>query len=393
MQPALSVVGSLRQRSSQLLPLLSSKRFFSGQAQNDQSLLGKALSMHEDEQTPSSPMQNIRKVERAVGGMWNPLGLKPHMAQSLATFDFQRRNYSSPVPATKQEAQPPAPISTKVDVVSFPDQCLTPAQAYDTIVNTGAYKVNSPVWKTLFMGCIAGFYVSFGGLFACQVGGQIPAIAAANPGVAKLMFAGVFPLGLLLCALCGSELFTGNTAYMTAGLYEGKVKVKDLLKNWSLSYTGNFIGSLFMVGLVTASGVMAYNALPVTVATYKCSLGLMEAFSRGIICNWMVCAAVWLAFCSRSVAGKILAMWPPIVGFILMGGEHCVANMFFVPMAMSLGADISWEQFVMNNLVPVTAGNILGGALFMASTYSVVYGSLGKKIQKSIDEATKNKDL
>ncbi|GFR41208.1 hypothetical protein Agub_g1878 [Astrephomene gubernaculifera] len=387
---AAPMLAPLRQRSSKLACLLSSKRFFSAQPQNDQFLAGKALSGREEEQESQSPAQTRATIEQTLQSRtFAPFGLTSAAKPSTSPFDMQTRQFSAPVPAAAKEAAPPAPVNTKVEIVSAPPATLNPAQVYDAIVNIGAYKVDAPAWKTFILGCAAGFYVSFGGTFACQVAGQIPAIAAANPGVQKLMFAGVFPLGLLLVMMCGSELFTGNTAYMTAAIYEGKAKINHLIKNWTLSYAGNLAGSLFVVALLSASGVLAYNAMPATLATFKCGLPLMEAFTRGIICNWMVCAAVWVAMCSNTLAGRIMGMWPPIMGFILMGGEHSVANMFFIPMGMALGAPITWDQFVFNNLLPVTAGNIVGGAFFMATTYSMAFGGLGKKFQKKIDAVTK----
>ena len=167
--------------------------------------------------------------------------------------------------------------------------------------------------------------------------------------------------------------------FMTLGVLDGSASVGGLAKNWVLSWVFNFVGALFvafvlayMGGLFPAESAFATKAT--AVATAKVGLAWDQAFIRAIGCNWLVCLAVWLANASDDIIGKIVGIWFPIMAFVTIGFEHSVANMFFIPLGMFLGAKgVTWSTMIMNNLIPVTLGNIVGGAIFVACIYWYTY--------------------
>jgi len=270
----------------------------------------------------------------------------------------------------------PAPIYVQA---SGMEEVLSPADAYAAQVKDGVKKGNTPALKTFIKGLYAGAYIGFGGFLGLAVVNACPGIAAANPGLAKLLFAAIFPCGLYMTIMTGVDLFTGNTMKMPAAVIEKKVTMGQLWHNWFWSYSGNFVGSLALVAAVAASGVLAGSALPIKTALYKSSLTWSQAFIRAILANWLVCVAVWCAGAATSLPGKILGLWPPICAFVAIGLEHSVANMFLIPMGIALGADITFNHFLTANLIPVTLGNIVGGMVFMGFSNAYFFGSLGKK--------------
>jgi len=212
-----------------------------------------------------------------------------------------------------------------------------------------------------------------------SVGGACPGLAASNPGLQKIV-AGAFglPFGLMMTLVTGAELFTGNTALVTAALLEGKASLGELIKSWTVSYTGNFVGSLALAALVATAGTMVGGGAAVGAAVAKTSLSFKTALVRGILCNWLVCMAVWMASMAKDLPGKIVAIWFPISAFVALGLEHSVANMFIIPLGIMSGAAVTWKDFLLKNLLPVTLGNIIGGAVLVAAAFSYAYGALGK---------------
>lgn len=215
-------------------------------------------------------------------------------------------------------------------------------------------------------------------------------------GLTKLIGGLVFSLGLILIVLAGAELFTGNTL-MVLGFVDGVISARGLLRNWTIVYMGNLIGSLILVLLMYYSGQWALNssmvgAKALLIANSKVNLAFHVAFVRGILCNILVCLAVWLCFGARTTTDKILAIVFPITAFVASGFEHCVANMYFIPMGIALknqtavaaaagtmsGAplvlqNLTWSGFIVENLIPVTLGNILGGSILVGLVYWSVY--------------------
>jgi len=261
-----------------------------------------------------------------------------------------------------------------------PPEVKAPAALYQGAVAAGVGKA-SKSWQDIFsLGIVSGAHIAFGAYLAITVGGACPGFAAENPGFQKIIF-GAFglPFGLIMTIITGGELFTGNTALVTAAYKEGKIELKDLLKNWISSYFGNFAGSLLLAWLAWHSGTLAAGPASVAIATAKCSLPWSVAFVRGILCNWLVCMAVYMASGCSSMIGKMTAVWFPISAFVALGLDHSVANMFIIPLGMLRGAEITIGAFLWKNLLPVTLGNIVGGALCVMAPFGSTFGSWGSK--------------
>lgn len=241
-------------------------------------------------------------------------------------------------------------------------------------LNKGDYKIS----KTLILAFLAGAYIAFGGLLALIVGGGTPAIAASNPGITKFLFGATFPIGLILVVVVGAELFTGNNAYFIPNLISKKQGIQALLKNWGLVYVGNFVGAVFVAYVIThlthiVSGFPFQDAVH-KVAIGKTSHTFLVTFLKGIGANWLVCLAVWQGMAAKDTTGKMLAIWLPVMAFVTMGFEHSIANMYFIPLAIFEGADITWTTFIVKNLIPATLGNIVGGVLFVGLPYGYLFG-------------------
>ena len=250
----------------------------------------------------------------------------------------------------------------------------SPVDTAKAISNTAGAKNSANIVNVILLSFLAGAYIAFGGLLA-EIASAGMLTAGAPVGLEKFVFGAVFPVGLMIVVIAGSELFTGNVMFMTLGLLDGTTSVGGLAKNWVLSWVFNFVGALFVAFVLAYMGGLfpvdsAFSAKATAVATAKVGLPFDKALIRGIGCNWLVCLAVWLANASDDVIGKIFGIWFPIMAFVCIGFEHSVANMFFIPLGMFLGAEgVNWGSMIINNLIPVTLGNIIGGAVFVACIY------------------------
>jgi len=257
---------------------------------------------------------------------------------------------------------------------------LTPAETVRTIVENGKRVLTQSRLRTLVLSLLAGFYIAFGAQLATVL--TQDAAAFVGKGIAGLLSGSVFSLGLMLVVICGAELFTGNSL-LTSSALQGEITWGKLLENWTIVILGNLAGSLFFAGLMFESklwmnGDMAEHSLKIAAA--KCQLPFMVALVRGVLCNWLVCLAVFMATAARDVTGKILACYVPIMAFVASGFEHSIANMYFIPTGLLLSDELgrevpglNWSNFFLDNLLPVTLGNILGGVLFVASAYWYVH--------------------
>jgi len=256
----------------------------------------------------------------------------------------------------------------------------SPAALYDGAVAAGAAKAKANPRKIFTLGVVSGCHIAFGAYLAITVGGACPGIAAQNPGLQKIIL-GAFglPFGLILTLVTGGELFTGNTALVTAAYKEGKIELKDLIKSWVNSYVGNFVGSLLLAYLAFKSGTLGSGPASVAIATAKSNLPWDVAFVRGILCNWLVCMAVYMASGCSTMIGKMTAVWFPISAFVALGLDHSVANMFIIPLGILRGAEITIKQMFLKNLIPVTLGNIVGGVLCVMAPYGLSFGNWGEK--------------
>ncbi|MGB4238107.1 MAG: formate/nitrite transporter family protein [Candidatus Hydrothermia bacterium] len=272
----------------------------------------------------------------------------------------------------------------------------TPAEVANLLSNdVSLKKVNTSFGRLVILGVLAGAYIGFGAELSTIVSHDLARFLGV--GFARLVQGAVFSVGLMLVVIAGAELFTGNNLVMLSVL-DGKTSVKKLLYNWVVVYIANLIGSLVLVVLMYWTELWNMNnnlvgAYALSVANSKVNLSLLSAFARGILCNWLVCLAVWMAFASREVVGKIFAIFFPIMAFVASGFEHSVANMYFIPMGILLKdvpavvsmagiadlSKLSWYSFFVRNLIPVTLGNIVGGAGFVAGLYWLVYVNKGRR--------------
>lgn len=273
---------------------------------------------------------------------------------------------SAPVPAPAP-AQAPAAVSPV-----WPTQAgdyVRPPSAVADGLQAAALKASLPVPDLLIRGFLAGAFLSFATSLAAAVWAQ---------GLPRIAGAVVFPVGFVMLVLLGLELATGNFALLPKALAAGRIGLPALLRNWWWVYVGNLAGSLLYAVLFASSltGLGANDGGPLaeqirTAAVSKTlgyaalgGAGWAVALFKAVLANWMVTVGVMMAFISRSAAGKVVAMWPPIMTFFGLGYEHAIVNMFLVPAAMLLGAPISLADWWWWNQIPVTLGNILGGALF-----------------------------
>ncbi|MEE1229028.1 MAG: formate/nitrite transporter family protein [Lachnospiraceae bacterium] len=249
----------------------------------------------------------------------------------------------------------------------------SPKEITDIWIGNGVNKANLPVHKMILLGMAAGCYIGLGAhafINTTAAGGDI----AFNAMVAKLLGAALFPVGLMLVVLCGAELFTGNNL-LTLALFDKKISVGQMLKNWIFVYIGNLIGSVLLAFLLAKSGLYAdaVGAKAMAIATSKTSMPFGAALIRGIFCNMLVVLACWFAAGAKEMIGKIFAIWFPIMLFVFAGFEHSVANMTYIPLGIFCGADVTWAQFFLNNLLPVTIGNLIGGAILIPGLYYISY--------------------
>lgn len=258
---------------------------------------------------------------------------------------------------------------------------LSPVEIAQATVNSGINKANLSILKMILLGIFAGIFIGFGAHADITV---MQTMKNIDIGMMKFFGAMVFPVGLMLVVIAGAELFTGNNL-MTLALMDRKITIKGLLKNWGFVYLGNFIGSLLLAYFVSKSGLVAGPAseLAKGIAEGKVSLAIGQAIIRGALCNMVVVLAVWIATGAKDVISKIFACWFPIMLFVLVGYEHSVANMFFIPLGKMLGANITWGQIWLNNLIPVTIGNIIGGGIIVPSVYYLCYLAPSKKKNKA----------
>ena len=267
---------------------------------------------------------------------------------------------------------------------------LLPPEIASAAEAVGVKKAKMSFMKMAPLAILAGAFIAFGAIFAT---GTITGTATLfGFGVTKLLGGVTFSLGLILVVVGGAELFTGNNL-ITMAWASKKVTTRELLKNWLIVFVFNFVGALGTVALMflakqyTFSGG-AIGATALGIAVGKVSLGFVQAIALGIMCNIFVCMAVWMAMSAKDTAGKILAIVPPIAAFVAAGFEHSVANMYFIPMGLTIkyldpvftatakvaGIEkLTVEAFLVNNLLPVTIGNIIGGGLFVGIAYWAIY--------------------
>jgi len=271
---------------------------------------------------------------------------------------------------------------------------LPPAKMASKMEEVGVSKATLNTWTMFALAILAGAFIGLGAIIATVTTTGL-ASAGMGYGLIKLLGGLVFCLGLIAVVVAGAELFTGNNLLIMA-FASGKITASQLLRNWAIVYVGNFVGSivLALVMVLTkqytaAGGAIGANAL--AIANAKCNLGFVQAIALGLMCNALVCLAVWLCTSARSTTDKIMAIIFPITAFVAAGFEHSVANMYFIPMGLFIKAfaggsfwdaigrtatdygALTWGAFFLKNLLPVTIGNVIGGAGVVGLSYWFIY--------------------
>ncbi len=255
----------------------------------------------------------------------------------------------------------------------------SPQQIAERIESVGVKKAQLPLVSMIALGILAGGFIGLGAmLYTLVVSDQSLGFATQ-----RLLGGLVFCLGLILVVVAGAELFTGNNLMIMAYV-DSRISTKLLLRNLGIVYLANFVGAAGFAMLIAVSGHAAMNSgaikeTAIAIANAKCSIGFSDAFFKGILCNILVCLAVWLAMAGRSVTDRVLAIIFPITAFVAAGFEHSIANMYFVTLGLFLSdgqasGSLGWTAFLGNNLLPVTLGNIIGGAGLVGLVYLIIYG-------------------
>lgn len=238
--------------------------------------------------------------------------------------------------------------------------------------DAGVAKVAYPPMRKMVRMILAGAFIALGGVLSVVASAGF----ADNPSAQKVMSGLAFPIGLLLTVVFGAELFTGNCAVLMPAALKSRLSVKDVALNLVMVWIGNFVGAIAILGLLVIGGGLLdtdpFASAIVKLADMKMSLEPMTAFWRGVGCNWLVCLAIWLALTSDTLGGKALGCWIPVAAFVILGLEHSVANMFFIPAGMYVGGEWCLDG-LLRNLLPVTLGNFIGGALFVGCLYAWLY--------------------
>lgn len=282
---------------------------------------------------------------------------------------------------------------------------ILPATMATHAEDSGVKRTSTDPLSLLVLSVLAGAFIAFGAVFATTVGAGTIAITTADGaagysatlpyGIVRLLTGVVFSLGLILVVVGGAELFTGNNLIVMAWA-SGKVRTQDLLFNWVMAFAGNFVGAFMAAVLMFYTtqytfGGGAVGLVALTTASAKTSLDFVPAVVLGIMCNALVCLAVWMCFSARTTVDRVVTIVPPITAFVAAGFEHSIANVYFIPMGlfiklgapeafwMSIGKtandfpSLTWANFFIGNLLPVTIGNIIGGSVMVAAVYWFVY--------------------
>jgi formate transporter len=271
---------------------------------------------------------------------------------------------------------------------------LLPADMARRAEEAGVRKAQMDVPRLFVLAVLAGAFIALGGIFATTA---LAGTSALPWGPARVLGGAAFSLGLVLVVVGGAELFTGNALLVMAGA-SGRIAAAAVLRNWVIVYAGNFVGAVATAGLLAMAGTHrggggAFAATALAIAHAKLQLGFVQAVALGILCNGLVCLAVWLSYAGRSVTDRIAAVVLPITAFVAAGFEHSVANMYFVPFALFLEhvdpsmvaasvppGGLAWSRFLLANLLPVTLGNLIGGVLLVGAVYWFVYPASAREV-------------
>lgn len=275
----------------------------------------------------------------------------------------------------------------------------SPLEIARNYVEIGVHKTKLSIFKMILLGFFAGVFIGLAGIGSTTASSTIPI-----PSVAKLAGAVVFPAGITMVIMAGSELFTGNCLIILSVL-EKRVSFLKMLKNWLFVYIGNFLGAAFVAVLVVYghtpelfNGVLAESI--VNAGRARTDLTIMESFIRGILCNILVCIAIWMSYAAIRISGKLMVSFWPVMLFVLCGFEHCVADMYFGVAALLTSAEyglaaegLTWFNFLIKSLLPVTLGNIVGGAGIVGIGYWLGYLHQTPYLHATVEEEQNEIDI
>ncbi|NDV78281.1 formate/nitrite transporter family protein [Dysgonomonas sp. 511] len=252
-----------------------------------------------------------------------------------------------------------------------------PKDIAQTFSLTGINKTQTPLSRFAILAFLGGTFIAFGGLLSVMVAGGMPGIGAENPGLVKFAAGALFPVGLIMVSVAGADLFTSDCTGMILPYLDKQIKMKSVLKILILSYFFNFVGTQFIAYFMTyQTGIISYDPWLSYLHNYseaKANQDFCKVLIKGIGANWLVCLGTWMGYAGKDIMSKSIGIWIPVMLFVTLGFEHSIANMFFIPAAIYTGADILWSNFIVNNLIPATIGNIIGGMGLVGCAYWYVY--------------------
>lgn len=275
---------------------------------------------------------------------------------------------------------------------------LSPDQIARPFSEAAVKKAGIPLGKFLIYAFLGGMFIALGGLLSIMVAGGMPQVAMQNPGLVKLMAGAMFPIGLVLVVIAGAGLFTSDCATLPFAYWQKQINFRQVMQVAGWGYLANFAGALMVAWLLAyQSGTLTkepWADYTTQMAVQKTSAGFWVVFIKGIGANLMVCLAVWMATAAKDIAGKVLLIWMPVMAFVAFGWEHSIANMFFIPLGMMLDAPVTISVFLIKNLLPATLGNIVGGALFVALPYFLLWGKTPKPTpNREVETTSKEKTI
>jgi len=265
---------------------------------------------------------------------------------------------------------------------------MSPKEIANAYLNIGKNKCALPALTTIILGFMGGMFIAFAAVASATASSTISSASAA-----RLLSAAVFPPGLIMVLIAGSELFTGNNL-LVMPLLKKVITLRAMLRNWALVYVGNLLGSLFIVGICAMGGQWKLYGGGLAITTINTALtkvgySFPRAFALGIACNILVCIAVWMSFAAKDTVSRVAAIYFPVFLFVLCGFEHSIANMYYIPAGIIAAADpafaaealargidttaLTWGNFLLRNLLPVTLGNIVGGSVVVGGVYTYCY--------------------
>ena len=253
----------------------------------------------------------------------------------------------------------------------------SPQEAAVKYSSSAIAKVGMSPLRFIFLALLGGAFIALGGLLTVMVVGGSPQILTENLGLAKFLAGALFPVGLMMVTVAGADLFTSDCAGLVFPYLQKEVKASELFRIWSLSFVFNFFGAQFIAYCLSSQlgffDVDPWRSYLHSLAEGKVNQSFYDIFMKGIGANWLVCLGVWMGFAGKDLFGKCVGIWGPVMIFVTLGYEHSIANMFFIPAAIYSGADITWLQFLTDNLIAATLGNIVGGAVFVGCLYWYIY--------------------